>query len=255
MDEPHGEHRSEILDIYDPHLAPECASLEHAWKHHPDAVSSRDERELELGASDDDARHECAARRRERVAQDTTERAAVVIEHPRQLRQILEAHALGERKIHTGDDGRRIGGEGLTRAPRERLASVERYHRRGVERATAHRLDQRFGPSGQRSQVQLRVGRPHAIDRLGEREIAERGGDADAEITLRLAVRLEGKSHVAHGLHDAACLIVGGPARGGEPRRLRAAVEQGSADRLLERLNPTRHARLREVQSERRAAD
>jgi hypothetical protein len=73
VDEPHGEHRSEILDIYDPHLAPECASLEHAWKHHPDAVSSRDERELELGASDDDAGYECAARRCERVAQDTTE--------------------------------------------------------------------------------------------------------------------------------------------------------------------------------------
>ena len=103
--------------------------------------------------------------------------------------------------------------------------------------------------------MQLRVGRPHAIDRLGEREIAERGGDADAEIALRLSVGLEGKSHVAHGLHDAACLIVGGPASGGEPRRLRAAVEQRSAERLLERLDPTRHPWLREVQSERRAAD
>jgi hypothetical protein len=255
VDEPHREHRSEILDIDDAHLVPERAALEHAWKHHPDAVSSRDERELELGASDDDARYECAARRRERIAQDTTERAAVVIEHPRQLRQILEAHARGERKILAGDDGRPIGCEGLARAPREGLAPVERDHRRGVERATAHRLNQRFGPSGQRSQVQLRVGRSHTIDRLGECQIAERGGDADAEIALRLAVGLQGKSHVADGLHDTACLIVGGPASGGEPRRLRAAVEQGSADRLLERLDPTRHARLREVQSERRAAD
>jgi hypothetical protein len=255
VDEPHGEHRSEIIDIDDAHLARERASLEHSWKHHPDAVSSRDKRELELGASDDDAGHECAARRRERVAQDTTERAAVVIKHPRKLRQILEAHLVRERKILTGDDGRRIGCEGLTRAPGEGLASVERYHRRCVERATAHRLDQRFGPSGQRSQVQLRVGRSHAIDRLGERKIAERGGDADAEIALGLAVGLEGKSHVAHGLHDAACLIVGGPASAGEPRRLRAAVEQRSAERLLERLDPTRHAWLREVQPERRAAD
>ena len=144
MDEPHGEHRPEILDIHNPHVAPERAPLEHAWQHHPDAVSSRDERQLQLGASDDDAGDECAAGRRERVAKDTTERTAVVIEHPRQLRQILEAHALGERKIRTGDDGRRIRCQGLTRAPREGLASVERHHRRCVERATTHRLDQRF---------------------------------------------------------------------------------------------------------------
>jgi hypothetical protein len=56
-------------------------------------------------------------------------------------------------------------------------------------------------------------------------------------------------------LHNASRLIVGGPASRGETRRLGAAVEQGSAERLLEGLNPTRHAWLREVQSERRAAD
>jgi hypothetical protein len=138
VDEPHGEHRSEILDIDDPHVVPERAPLEHSWQHHPDAVSSRDERQLELGASDDDAGYECTARRRERVAQDTTERTAVVIEHPRKLRQILEAHALWEREIRTGDDGRRIGCQGLTGAPREGLASVECHHRRSVERAAAH---------------------------------------------------------------------------------------------------------------------
>jgi hypothetical protein len=103
--------------------------------------------------------------------------------------------------------------------------------------------------------VQLWIGGSHTIDRLGEREIAECGGDADAKIAVRLAVGLEGHRHVAHGLHDAACLIVGGPAGGGDARRLRAAVEQGSPERLLERLHPTRHAGLREVQSERRAAD
>ena len=103
--------------------------------------------------------------------------------------------------------------------------------------------------------MQLWVGGSHTIDRLGEREVAERGGDANAKIALRLAVGLEGKSHVTHGLHDTACLIVSGAASGGEPRRLRAAVEQGSAERLLEGLDPTRHAWLREVQPERRAAD
>ena len=167
MDEPHGEHRSEILDLDDPHVAPERASLEHSGQHHPDAVSSRDERQLQFGAADFDAGYERAPRRRERVAKDTTERTSVVIEDPRKRRQILEAHALRERKILTGDDGRRIGRQGLARAPREGLASVERHHRRCVERATAHRLDQRFGPSGQRPQVQLRIRGAHAVDRLG----------------------------------------------------------------------------------------
>ncbi len=255
MDEPDGEYGSKVLDFDDPHRIPERAAIEHSREHHSNAMSARDERQLQFGAADFDAWHERAPGGGECVTQHAPERTAIVIEHPWELRQILEAHSPREREILASDDRRGISGERLAPAPRERLASVEREHGRGVERAAAHRLNQRFGPSGQRSQVQLRVGRSHAIDRFGQREIAECGGDADAKIALRLAVGFEGKSHVAHGLHDAACLIVGSPAGGGQPRRLRPAVEQGRAERLLEGLDPTRHARLREVQPERRAAD
>jgi len=109
VDEPHRERGVEILDLNDPHRIAERAPLEHPREHHPDAVPPRDEGELQLGASDLNARHERATVRRERVAEHATERAAIVIEHPRDRREILEAHAVGKGKLMAGDDG---GGSG-----------------------------------------------------------------------------------------------------------------------------------------------
>lgn len=111
MDEPHGEHGVKILDLDDPHRAAERAPLEHPREHHSDAVSTRDKGKLQLGPFDDDAGHERAAVSGERIAQHPAEGAAVVTEHPRERREILEAHAVGEGKVMTGDDGSRIGRE------------------------------------------------------------------------------------------------------------------------------------------------
>ena len=111
MDEPHGERRAEILDLNDPHRIAERAPLEHPREHHPDAVPPRDEGELQLGASNLNAGHERAPVRSERVAEHATEGAAIVIEHPRDRCEILEAHAVGKGKVMAGDNGGGIGRE------------------------------------------------------------------------------------------------------------------------------------------------
>jgi hypothetical protein len=103
--------------------------------------------------------------------------------------------------------------------------------------------------------MQLGIRRAHPINRCGEREVAEGSGHAHAQVAMRLALGLEGHVHVAHRLDDPSRLIVRGSTGGGEPRRLRAPVEQRCAERLLERLHAARDAGLREVQPERRAAD
>ena len=187
-------------------------------------------------------------RRLQRAPQHPPETAAVLVQHPRLLRQVAQRDTPGQLQRARHDHLHRDAAQPLPLEARGRLVVARQVDQRGVD-AVGIQVGQQFRrPAAGNAHAQRREGLAQRAQRLLQRDLGKERRDAEAELAAHLLAARHARAQIVQRNQHAPAQLVGVAARRGGPQRLRLAIQQRHAQRVLQALDAPRDPGLGQVQ-------